>query len=99
MENSGELFGKAQSATPRKQGQPIITVAFAEVEGECLAGRMSLPRSGTTSFTWTNSRCGADFLYIAPSLVKGLKVPSALMVPKKGRGWVEMCIPTDSGAN
>jgi len=28
-------FGKAQSATPRKQGQPIITVAFAEVEGEC----------------------------------------------------------------
>jgi hypothetical protein len=35
VENSGELFGKAQSATPRKRGQPIITVAFAEVEGEC----------------------------------------------------------------
>jgi hypothetical protein len=31
----GELFGKAQSATLRKQGQPIITPAFAEVEGEC----------------------------------------------------------------
>jgi hypothetical protein len=33
--NSGERFGKAQNATPRKHGQPIITVAFAEVEGEC----------------------------------------------------------------
>jgi hypothetical protein len=35
VENSGELFRKAQSATPRNHGQPIITVAFAEVEGEC----------------------------------------------------------------
>jgi len=34
VENSGELFGKAQSATPRNQRQRIITVAFAEVEGE-----------------------------------------------------------------
>jgi hypothetical protein len=34
VENSGELFGKAQSATPRNQDQPIITVAFAEVKGE-----------------------------------------------------------------
>jgi hypothetical protein len=31
VENSGELFGKAQS----KHGLPIITVAVAEVEGEC----------------------------------------------------------------
>jgi hypothetical protein len=29
VENSGELFGKAQSAMPREHGQPIITVAFA----------------------------------------------------------------------
>jgi hypothetical protein len=35
VENSGERFGKAQSATPRKQGQSIIAAAFAEVEGEC----------------------------------------------------------------
>jgi hypothetical protein len=35
VENSGEPFGKAQRATPRNQGQPIIVVAFAEVEGEC----------------------------------------------------------------
>jgi len=35
VENSGERFGKAQSATPRNHGQPIITIAFAEVEGEC----------------------------------------------------------------
>jgi len=35
VENSGERFGKAQSATPRNHGQPIITVAFAELEGEC----------------------------------------------------------------
>ena len=34
-ENSSELFGKAQSLTPRNHGQPIITVAFAEVDGEC----------------------------------------------------------------
>ena len=33
--NSGELLGKAQSATPPNHGQPIITVAFAEVKGEC----------------------------------------------------------------
>jgi hypothetical protein len=35
VENIGERFGKAQSATPRNHGQPIITVAFAELEGEC----------------------------------------------------------------
>ena len=35
VENSGEPFGKAQRATTRNQGQPIIVVAFAEVEGEC----------------------------------------------------------------
>jgi hypothetical protein len=35
VENSGERFGKAQSATPRNHGQAIITVAFAEFEGEC----------------------------------------------------------------
>jgi hypothetical protein len=35
VENRGELFGKTQSATRRKHGQPTITVAFAEVEGEC----------------------------------------------------------------
>jgi hypothetical protein len=34
VENSGELFGKAQSLTARNHGQPIITVAFAEVDGE-----------------------------------------------------------------
>jgi hypothetical protein len=35
VENSGELFGKAQSATSPNHCQPIITVAFAEVEDEC----------------------------------------------------------------
>jgi len=34
VENRGELFGKTQSATRRTHGQPTITVAFAEVEGE-----------------------------------------------------------------
>src|ERR1700745_4105332 len=34
VENSGERFGKAQSATPRNQGQPTSTVAFAKLEGE-----------------------------------------------------------------
>jgi hypothetical protein len=41
VENSGELFGKAQRATPRKHGQPIITVAFAEVEGEILPSTLA----------------------------------------------------------
>jgi hypothetical protein len=35
VENSGELFGKAQSAMPRKHGPLLITVAFARVKGEC----------------------------------------------------------------
>jgi len=35
VENSGDLFGKAQSSMPRKYDQPIITVAFAKVKGEC----------------------------------------------------------------
>lgn len=34
VRNSGEILGKTQNATPRNHGQPIITIAFAEVEGE-----------------------------------------------------------------
>jgi hypothetical protein len=34
-ENSGELFGKAQSATSRKHGQPTITITFAKVGDDC----------------------------------------------------------------
>jgi hypothetical protein len=34
VEDSGERFGKAQSATPRNQGQPTTTFAFAKLEGE-----------------------------------------------------------------
>jgi hypothetical protein len=34
VQNSGEILGKTQNAMPRNYGQPIITVAFAEVEGE-----------------------------------------------------------------
>jgi hypothetical protein len=34
VENSGELFGKAQSSMPRDHVQPIITVAFEEIGGE-----------------------------------------------------------------
>jgi hypothetical protein len=34
VENSGELFGKAQSSMPRNHVQPIITIAFEEVGGE-----------------------------------------------------------------
>src|ERR1700745_3807536 len=34
VEDSGERFGKAQSATPRNQGQPTSTVAFAKLECE-----------------------------------------------------------------
>jgi hypothetical protein len=43
VENYGELFGKAQSATRCKHGQPIITVVFAEVS----AGRTNEPAEGT----------------------------------------------------
>ena len=34
VQNSGEILGKTQNATPRNHGQSIITVPFAEVEGE-----------------------------------------------------------------
>jgi len=34
VENSGELFGKAQSSMPRDPVQPIITIAFEEVGGD-----------------------------------------------------------------
>jgi len=34
VENSGELFGKPQSTTPRNHGHLIIAVAFAQVEVE-----------------------------------------------------------------
>jgi hypothetical protein len=34
VQNSGEILGKTPNATPRNHGQPIITVTFAEVEGE-----------------------------------------------------------------
>jgi len=34
VENSGELFGKAQSSMPRGHVQPIITIAFEEVGAE-----------------------------------------------------------------
>jgi hypothetical protein len=34
VQNSGEILGKTQNATLRNHGQSIITVPFAEVEGE-----------------------------------------------------------------
>jgi hypothetical protein len=34
VENSGELFGKAQSATPRTHRKAIIILAFAKVGNE-----------------------------------------------------------------